>query len=101
MADLLGKAALVTGAQQGIGKAIALALAREGADVAINYLDGEAMAAEIAASVRAMGRRAELVPGDVAAVRHAGPAGGRDRRGVRQDRHHGEQRGRFPARGVF
>ncbi len=66
MADLSGKAALVTGAQQGIGKAIALALAREGADVAINYLDGEAMAAEIAAAVRAMGRRAELVPGDVA-----------------------------------
>lgn len=66
MSDLSGKAALVTGAQQGIGKAIALALAREGADVAINYLDGEAMAADVAASVRALGRRAVLLQGDVA-----------------------------------
>ena len=49
MSDLSGKAALVTGAQQGIGKAIALALAQEGADVAINYLDGEAMAEDVAA----------------------------------------------------
>lgn len=67
MPDLSGKAALVTGAQQGIGRAIALALAQEGADVAINYLDGEAMAADAAEAVRALGRRAELVQGDVAA----------------------------------
>jgi 3-oxoacyl-[acyl-carrier protein] reductase len=67
MADLAGKAALVTGAQQGIGKAIALALAREGVDVAINYLDGEAMAEGVAESVRALGRRAVAVQGDVAA----------------------------------
>jgi NAD(P)-dependent dehydrogenase (short-subunit alcohol dehydrogenase family) len=66
MPDLSGKAALVTGAQQGIGKAIALALAREGAAVAINYLDDEAMAADVAASVRALGSRAELLRGDVA-----------------------------------
>ena len=65
MTDLAGKAALVTGAQQGIGKAIAIALAREGADVAINYLDGAAMAEEVAAAVRATGRRAELVAGDI------------------------------------
>ncbi len=65
MSDLSGKAALVTGAQQGIGKAIALALAHEGADVAINYLDGEAMAEDVAAAVRALGRRAVLVHGDV------------------------------------
>src|ERR1051326_8901763 len=66
MPDLTGKAALVTGAQQGIGRAIALALAREGADVAINYLDGDAMAEDVASSVRALGARAELVRGDVA-----------------------------------
>ena len=68
MADLTGKTALVTGAQQGIGAAIAIALAREGADVAINYLD-DAMAAEaVAAAVRAAGRKAVLVKGDVSTV---------------------------------
>jgi 3-oxoacyl-[acyl-carrier protein] reductase len=67
MPDLSNKAALVTGAQQGIGKAIAIALAREGADVAINYLDGEALAEAVAAEVRDLGRRAVLVKGDVAA----------------------------------
>jgi gluconate 5-dehydrogenase len=67
MADLDGKAALVTGAQQGIGAAIAIALARAGADVAINYLDGLADAEAVAEAVRAAGRRAILVPGDVAA----------------------------------
>ena len=43
MADLTGKAALVTGAQQGIGEAIAIALAREGADVAIGARDAAAV----------------------------------------------------------
>jgi NAD(P)-dependent dehydrogenase (short-subunit alcohol dehydrogenase family) len=66
MADLAGKAALVTGAQQGIGAAIAIALAREGADVAVNYLDGLAEAEAVAAAIRATGRRALLIQGDVA-----------------------------------
>ena len=65
MAALAGKAALVTGAQQGIGAAIAIALAREGADVAINYLDGLAEAEAVAAAIRALGQRAALIPGDV------------------------------------
>ncbi|MGE0222432.1 MAG: SDR family NAD(P)-dependent oxidoreductase [Acetobacteraceae bacterium] len=63
--ELQGKVALVTGAQQGIGQAIAIAYAREGADVAINYLDNAAAAEDVAASVRALGRRAVLVQGDV------------------------------------
>jgi NAD(P)-dependent dehydrogenase (short-subunit alcohol dehydrogenase family) len=67
MADLEGKAALVTGAQQGIGAAIAIAMARQGADVVVNYLDGRADAETVAATVHAAGRRAELVQGDVAA----------------------------------
>ncbi len=67
MADLAGKSALITGAQQGIGAAIALAMARDGADVAINYLDGIAEAEKLAATIRALGRRAVLIPGDVSA----------------------------------
>ena len=72
MAVLAGKAALVTGAQQGIGAAIAIALAQAGADVAINYLDGLADAEAVAAAVRATGQRALLVPGDVSSS--GGPA---------------------------
>jgi 3-oxoacyl-[acyl-carrier protein] reductase len=63
---LSGKTALVTGAQQGIGRAIAVALARDGANVAINFLDDEAAASRVAAEVRALGRQAAVVQGDVA-----------------------------------
>jgi NAD(P)-dependent dehydrogenase (short-subunit alcohol dehydrogenase family) len=62
---LSGKTALVTGAQQGIGRAIAVALARDGADVGINFLDDRKAAEAVAGEVRALGRRAVLVPGDV------------------------------------
>jgi NAD(P)-dependent dehydrogenase (short-subunit alcohol dehydrogenase family) len=63
---LAGKVALVTGAQQGIGKAIALAYGREGASVVINYLDNQAAAEEIASQIRALGQRAVPLAGDVA-----------------------------------
>src|SRR5262249_16855767 len=62
---LTGKVALVTGAQQGIGHAIALALAREGADVGVNYLDDRGAAEHVTADIRGLGRRACLVRGDV------------------------------------
>src|SRR5262245_56837625 len=65
MDDLAGKSALITGAQQGIGAAIAMAFARAGADVAINYLDGLAEAEAVAAAARAAGRRTVLLRGDV------------------------------------
>lgn len=65
---LAGKRALVTGAQQGIGRATVLALAREGADVAINWLDGEAAAGTLAGEVRSLGRRAVTVQGSVASA---------------------------------
>jgi NAD(P)-dependent dehydrogenase (short-subunit alcohol dehydrogenase family) len=63
---LSGKTALVTGAQQGIGRAIAVALARDGANVAVNFLDDEAAAARVADDVRAQGGQAVLLRGDVA-----------------------------------
>src|SRR6266849_8155924 len=63
---LRGKIALVTGAQQGIGRGIALAFAREGADVALNYLDDRAAAETVLREVHAAGRRAVLVQADVA-----------------------------------
>ena len=70
--DLTGKVVLVTGAQQGIGAATALAFAADGADVAINWLDDEAAAQHVAGGVRAAGRQALLLQGDVAPV-EAGP----------------------------
>ncbi len=65
---LEGRIALVTGAQQGIGAAIALALAAEGADVAINYLDDRTAAEAIVGDIRALGRRAIVVRADMAKV---------------------------------
>jgi NAD(P)-dependent dehydrogenase (short-subunit alcohol dehydrogenase family) len=63
---LAGQVALVTGAQQGIGKAIALAYGREGASVVVNYLDNQAAAEAVAAQIRALGPQAVVIKGDVA-----------------------------------
>jgi len=62
---LADKVALVTGAQQGIGAAIALALAQEGADVAVTYLDDAAAAEAVAKAARTHGRRAVTLKADV------------------------------------
>jgi 3-oxoacyl-[acyl-carrier protein] reductase len=64
--QLAGRTALVTGAQQGIGRATAIALADAGADVGIDFLDDHAAAEAVASEVRARGRRALVVRADVA-----------------------------------
>lgn len=63
---LAGKVALVTGAQQGIGRAIALAYGREGASVVVNYLDDRQGAEEIAALIQQHGSQAVIAAGSVA-----------------------------------
>lgn len=67
---LEGMKALITGADSGIGRAVALAYAREGADVLISYLDEHEDAEATAALVREAGRQAVLVPGDIQHADH-------------------------------
>ena len=63
---LLGRKALVTGGDSGMGRAAAIAFSREGADVAINYLPAEEPdAREVVALIRADGRKAVAIPGDL------------------------------------
>lgn len=63
---LAGKKALITGGDSGIGRAVAIAFAREGADVAINYLpEEESDAAEVIALIQAEGKNAVALPGDI------------------------------------
>lgn len=62
---LAGRKAIITGGDSGIGKAVALAFAREGADVLISYYDEHDDARETAKLVESAGRRAVLVPGDI------------------------------------
>jgi len=63
---LEGKIALVTGASRGIGRAVALELARQGANVAVNYAGSEAKANEVVEMIRSLGREAFAVQADVA-----------------------------------
>ncbi|HEY2676592.1 MAG TPA: SDR family oxidoreductase [Steroidobacteraceae bacterium] len=60
-----GRSALVTGASRGIGAAVALLLAKQGADVAVNYRSKGSRAEEIASQIRALGRRAVTVQADL------------------------------------
>ncbi len=66
--ELEGKIALVTGASRGIGRAIALALAGAGADVAVNYIYSAKEAGKVSADITRLGRRSIAVQADVAEV---------------------------------
>ena len=68
--SLKGKAAVVTGADSGIGKAVAIAFAREGADVVISYLNEHYDAEDTRKWVQDAGRKAVLVPGDLTDPAH-------------------------------
>jgi NAD(P)-dependent dehydrogenase (short-subunit alcohol dehydrogenase family) len=63
---LAGKKAVITGADSGIGRAVAIAYAREGADVLLSYLNEDEDAEDTARLVREAGQQAVLVPGDIA-----------------------------------
>ena len=67
---LAGKAAVITGGDSGIGRAVAIAYAREGADVLISYLSEDEDAKDTARLVEEAGRRAVLVPGDISRPQH-------------------------------
>ncbi|WP_186420112.1 SDR family oxidoreductase [Bosea sp. CS1GBMeth4] len=67
---LAGKRAIITGGDSGIGRAVAIAYAREGADVLIAYLDEDHDAAETEHWVAKAGRKAVLVPGDIQSSDH-------------------------------
>jgi len=71
MIDLTGKTALVTGGSRGIGRAIVLRLARQGADVAFSYRGNQAAADATAAEVEALGRRALAVQADARSAESA------------------------------
>src|ERR1700712_3026454 len=63
---LEGKSAIITGGDSGIGRAVSIAFAREGADVLISYLNEHDDARDTADWVEKAGRKAVLVPGDIA-----------------------------------
>lgn len=65
MFELTGKVALITGASRGIGKSIATAFAKQGADIIINDLPGNVLASETAEQIRSLGRRCEVFGADV------------------------------------
>jgi NAD(P)-dependent dehydrogenase (short-subunit alcohol dehydrogenase family) len=67
---LLGKIAVITGGDSGIGRAVAIAYAREGADIVISYLNEDEDARDTAQLVEDAGRRVVLVPGDVSDPAH-------------------------------
>ena len=71
MGTLENRVALVTGASRGIGRAIAIALAGAGADVAVNYRKEQAAAEEVCAAIRQLGPRAHCRPGRRFALRRS------------------------------
>jgi enoyl-[acyl-carrier protein] reductase III len=70
MTSLANKVALVTGSSRGIGRAIALELARQGADIVVHYLRKKSAAATVVAEINALGRRAIAIRANLAEAGH-------------------------------
>ena len=94
--ELEGKVAIVTGASLGIGSACALDLAKNGANVAINYRKHDAEARAICDQINAMGRRGLAVRADVANFQDAQDMAGHGCEGIRPYRYSGKQCRREP-----
>src|SRR5438094_7570762 len=67
---LAGKKAIITGGDSGIGRAVAIAFAREGADILIAYLNEDEDAADTARWIEQTGRKAVVVSGDIGSAEH-------------------------------
>lgn len=67
---LLNKVAIITGGDSGIGKAVAIAFAKEGANLVISYLSEESDAQPVKQRIEALGRKCLLIPGDIASSQH-------------------------------
>ena len=88
---LTGKAAIITGGDSGIGRAVAIAFAREGADVLISYLSEHEDAKETARWVELAGGKAVLMAGDIGSEKHCKKNRRSGREGIRPPRYFGEQ----------
>lgn len=97
---LRNKVAIITGGDSGIGRAVAVAFAKEGADVAIVYLEEHTDANETKRLVEENGRRCLLVSGDVGQEGILPKSGRTNCKGTRQDRHPGQQRRRTTTTGI-
>jgi 3-oxoacyl-[acyl-carrier protein] reductase len=71
MFDLTGRAALITGSSRGIGRAIALQLARQGASITVNYLRNEEAAKQVQETILSNGGQASIVQGDISVPKQA------------------------------
>ena len=90
--QLKDKVAIVTGSDSGIGHAIALELAAQGAAVTVNYHKNQAAADATKAAIEAAGGRAQAVQGDVSSIADIQALVDAHRGGLRAPRHHGQQR---------